>query len=158
MKKLLIAVVSMLAPAAFAADWPQFRGPERDGVSRETGLLKKWPKDGPKLLWTAKTLGEGYSGPAVVGDRLYILGTHDNAEHRFALAVKDGKELWKVKLGPVFTFKGNEWGKGPRATPTVADGLVYALGGGGELVCVKAADGTEVWRKNLPRELSAEVN
>src|SRR5712692_4174909 len=68
-----------------AADWPQFRGPDRDGVSKETGLLKNWPKDGPKLLWTYSNAGVGYSGPAIVGDRLYTIGARGNTEYVIAL-------------------------------------------------------------------------
>jgi outer membrane protein assembly factor BamB len=157
--RLLLAVLFTLP--LLAADWPQWRGPNRDGVSKETGLLKTWPKDGPKLAWTYKNAGAGYSCPAVVGDRLYTMGARDGDEYLFCLDVrnpKEIKELWAVKIGPTFTFKANIWGDGPRATPTVDDGLVYGLGGQGELVCVDANDGALKWRKSMPKELNGQVN
>src|SRR5262249_38662612 len=120
-----------------ADDWPQWQGRDRNSISKEKGLLKTWPKAGPRLGWTQKELGVGYSSAAVVGDRIYILGTQGDSSYLFALDATSGKEVWKVKVGPIFDFKGNQWGKGPRATPTVADGLVYALGGFGDLVCVR---------------------
>src|SRR5438105_5319680 len=102
--RLLLAVV--LPPLLLATDWPQWRGPNRDGVSKETGLLAEWPKDGPKLLWTYKNAGIGFSCPAIVGDRLYTMGGRDSDEYLFCLDIKDPKtpkEAWAVKLGPIFT-------------------------------------------------------
>lgn len=158
--RVLILLAAGLAASGRPAqgdDWPQWRGPDRSGVSKETGLLKAWPKGGPKLLWTYKDAGLGYSQPAVVGDRIYTMGGRGDTEYVFALDA-DGKEVWHTKVGPLFTFHGNKWGEGPRSTPTVDGDLVYALGGQGVLVCVKAADGTEVWRKDLPADLGADVN
>jgi outer membrane protein assembly factor BamB len=144
-------------------DWPQFRGPKRDGVSSETGLLKQWPQGGPALVWTYSGAGVGYSGPAVVGDRLYMSGGRGDAEFVFALDLKNVanetvKEAWSARIGPLFNWKGNNWNAGPNATPTVDGELLYALGGGGDLVCVETATGKERWRKHLPRELGGEVN
>src|SRR6266540_1607534 len=153
----LAFVLGLFGPALFAADWPQWQGPTRDNISPEKGLLKAWPKDGPQLLWTFKDTGAGYSGPAIVGDRLYILGARDGTEYLLALDVKNGKELWKAKLGPSYTFQANKWGDGPRATPSVAGGFVYALGGYGDLVCVKT-DGTEQWRVSMTKDLDGEIN
>jgi outer membrane protein assembly factor BamB len=156
----LLAGLCLAAVTARGDDWPQWRGPDRDGVSKEKGLTKTWPKDGPPLVWTMKELGLGYSGPAVVGDRLYILGTRGDGECLFALDVKSGKEVWQApaKIGPVFTFKGNSWGNGPRATAAVAAGMVYALGGFGDLVCVDAKDGKEVWRRSMAKDFGGAVN
>jgi outer membrane protein assembly factor BamB len=154
----LAAGLGALALPARADDWPQWRGPDRSGVSKEKGLLKTWPKAGPKLEWTYRDAGLGYSQPAVVGDRIYTMGGRGDTEYLFALDAKDAKELWHTKVGPLFTFSGNKWGEGPRSTPTVDGDLAYALGGQGILVCVKAADGSEVWRKDLPGELAADVN
>lgn len=157
-------------PTAFLAflalqsgDWPQYRGPNRDDVSAETGLLQQWPAGGPPLAWTYANAGVGLSGPAVVGDRLYTIGGRGETEHLIALdlkSAKDGavKEAWSVPVGPLFQFDSNKWSSGPSSTPTVSGELVYALGGNGDLVCVNAATGREVWRKNLPRELDAQVN
>jgi outer membrane protein assembly factor BamB len=160
--RMLVVLVALTfcAPPLAADDWPQFRGPNRDDVSKEKGLLKAWPKDGPKLLWTFEDAGVGYSGPAVVGDQLFLTGGRKGDEYLFALDLKVGppKEQWKVKLGKTFTFDSNSWGDGPRATPTVDGDRVYALGGFGELVCVNKATGEERWRVNFPKDLGGEVN
>jgi outer membrane protein assembly factor BamB len=155
-KSALALALGLFGVSLFAADWPQWQGPTRDNLSKEKGLLPEWPKDGPKLLWTCKTLGHGYSGPAVVGDRIYILGTQGGSEYLFALDNK-GTQLWQVKLGPTYTFKGNQWGVGPRSTASVAGDLVYALGGSGDLVCA-TTNGKEKWRKSMPNDLGGEVN
>jgi outer membrane protein assembly factor BamB len=156
---ILCATVSLWFTAALGADdWPQWRGPNRDGVSKETGLLKKWPDGGPKLLWTSTNNGIGYSSPSVVGDKIYLSGARGNDEFLFCLDAKDGKELWSDKIGPIFDFKNNNWGPGPRASATVDDGLVYILGGNGNLLCADAATGKDKWRKNLPKDLAAVVN
>jgi outer membrane protein assembly factor BamB len=147
------------APAGATSDWPQWRGPNRDGVSPEKGLLKTWPAPGPKLLWTYKEAGQGYSCPAIVGDVLYTAGARDKDEYLFALDLKVNppKELWARKIGPTFTWTGNKWNVGPSTTPVVTKTHVYVLGGGGELLCVNLK-GEEVWRKNLPKDLGGEVN
>jgi len=160
MLRLLISASACLAAAALcacAADWPQWRGPERTDISKETGLLKSWPKGGPPLLWKYADAGIGFSGPAVVGDRLYTMGARDEMEYVIALDVKTGQEVWHAKLGSIFTFKGNKWGDGPRATPAVDGALLYALGGQGDLVCLQIMDGKEVWRKNLVTDFGGKV-
>jgi outer membrane protein assembly factor BamB len=153
-----LCLVAVALPA-LADDWPQWRGPDRTGVSKETGLLKDWPKNGPRLLWTYRNAGLGFSTTAVVGDRLYTLGALDEVEYVIALDLKEGKprEAWKARIGPIFTFRGNDWGDGPRGTPTVDGKYLYALGGQGELVCVETAGGKEVWRKNLVKDLGGEM-
>src|SRR6188508_3751606 len=96
--KFLVAAASIslgyatAAPANF--DWPQWRGPNRDDVSKETGLLKSWPQGGPKKLWSYENAGNGYSGPAIAGGKLFTLGTRENAEVLIALDANTGKELW----------------------------------------------------------------
>lgn len=155
--------LALLVLAQQSADWPQYRGPNRDDVSTEMGLLKSWPAGGPPLLWTYPDAGVGLSGPAIVGDRLYTLGGRGENEFLIALdlkSVKDGaiQEAWAAPVGPLFRFDTNKWSSGPSATPTVSGGMVYALGGNGDLVCVNGASGKEVWRKNLPMELEAQVN
>src|SRR5215510_9159489 len=94
----------LLARVVQADDWPQWRGPERNGISKETGLLKEWPAAGPKLLWKASDVGNGYSSFSVVGENLYTLGNEgmDN-ESVQARSVKDGKRLWQTRLGNVGT-------------------------------------------------------
>src|SRR5262245_12745920 len=101
---LLPALCSPAARAqlkAAAGDWPSWRGPDRTGVSAETGLLKSWPKVGPKLLWKATGVGGGYSTPSVAGGRVFVMGSKGKDEYVLAFAVKDGKELWSTKVGLV---------------------------------------------------------
>lgn len=155
------AVTLFVTTTSMAGDWPQFRGPDRDGRSRETHLLQEWPSEGPKSLWTISNLGVGFSGPAIVGDRLYISTGRGEDEFLVAFDLKAKgapAELYATRIGPLFTWSGNNWNRGPNATPTVDGNLVYALGGFGDLICVDASTGKEVWRHNLPREFGGAVN
>src|SRR3954464_7561997 len=102
----LNVIAICLSLSAVAADWPQYRGPTRNDVSPETGLLTDWTKTPPALLWTFEQGGVGYSPPAVVGDRVYITGGRDDKEFLIALDAKTAKELWAVEIGPTFRFKG----------------------------------------------------
>jgi outer membrane protein assembly factor BamB len=129
-----------------AEDWPQWRGPERTDVSTESNLLQEWPAEGPTRVWLFRNCGLGYSGPAVVGNRLYIMGARDEKEWLLALDVADGSEVWAIELGPALD---NDWGNGPRGTPTVDGDRVYALSGQGMLVCVNALDGAEQWKARM---------
>ena len=149
---------------AVAADWPQWRGPDRSGVSKETGLLQKWPKDGPELAWTFENTGTGFGSCAVVGGRVYVLGARpadadgDKRVEQIIALDDTGRERWKADIGPMYYFEGNRWSGGPNSTPTVDGDLVFALGSQGMLVCVKADDGAEVWRKDLVKEFGAEIS
>jgi outer membrane protein assembly factor BamB len=129
-----------------AEDWPQWRGPKRDDINTETGLLKKWPEGGPPRAWLVEDCGLGYSGPAVVGDTLYILGARDKVEQLVARDVATGKELWHTDLGPMLE---NNWGDGPRSTPTVDGDMLYVLDANGVLACVKRDGGEIVWTKTM---------
>src|SRR3954453_2935647 len=104
---LALAILIGSVNGATADDWPQWRGPDRTGVSKETGLLKSWPKEGPKLLWTFKNTGEGFSSFAIVGDTIYTLGTRGGEEVVLALDVAKGAEMWSAKIGPIFKAFGN---------------------------------------------------
>jgi outer membrane protein assembly factor BamB len=148
----------VLAHTTRADDWPEWRGPNRTGVSAEKNLLAQWPAGGPKLLWSVADLGVGYSGPAVVGDTLYVMGTRGDTEYLLALDVSSGKESWALPIGHVFTFPGNSWGDGPRGTPTVVDNRVYALGGQGVLIAADARSGRSVWRMDLPKNLDGVIS
>ena len=110
-------------------DWPQWRGPERDGVSKETGLLKQWPEEGPKLLWQVNDIGDGYSGPSVVGTRIYLMSNRgmDN-EFVQALSAQDGKVIWTTRVGNVGNPDQNPKYPKARSTPTVDGNFIYALG------------------------------
>jgi outer membrane protein assembly factor BamB len=154
----LAAAVLAVVSSSRADDWPQWRGPRRDAVSKETGLLKTWPKEGPALAWVCENAGTGFTAPAVVGGVVYTMGARGDDELVIALDAKQGKELWATKIGPVWDFKSNVWNRGPDSTPTVDGALLYALGSKGDLVCVETKGGKEVWRKNLPKEMAGEVN
>jgi outer membrane protein assembly factor BamB len=148
----LVLAASLWPVAALsAADWPQWRGPDRNEISKETGLLKSWPKDGPKLLWTFREAGAGYSGPAIVGEVLYTMGADDKNSYLYALDVNTQKKLWNTEIGPRFT-NGN-WGDGPRGTPTVSGDMVFAIDGTGYLIAANAKTGEKVWLKKLKEEL-----
>jgi outer membrane protein assembly factor BamB len=135
------------------ADWPQFRGPNRDGISADTGLLKSWPKEGPPLAWQAGDLGKGFSSVAIAGGKIFTMGDIDDSAYLFALDLKDGKKLWSKKVGK----KGGRRHDGPRSTPTVDGDRVYVLGQLGDLVCFMTGDGLEAWRKSLPKDLGGTV-
>jgi outer membrane protein assembly factor BamB len=136
-------------PNAAPGDWPQHRGPNRDNISRETGLLKEWPESGPPVVWQADGIGEGYSAVSVVGDTIYTAGTRDQEDALFALDDSDGRIKWSTPLGRKYE---NGTGDGPRGTPTVDGDRVYALGGNGDLVCANAETGEVVWRQNILKE------
>lgn len=158
-KRLSVAVCGLLMGltalgydnACRAADWPQWRGPNRDGICSETGLLESWPEDGPKLLWEISGLGKGYSGFSIVDGKLYTMGDISIMQCVFAYDLSTRKRLWVAEVGP--THKD-----GPRGTPTIDDGYVYAIGTDGDVVCVAADTGKAIWSKNFQRDLGGGEN
>jgi outer membrane protein assembly factor BamB len=152
---LLLAMSAALWAAAPAAspEWPQWRGPNRDDIAKESGLLTQWPESGPPLAWKAAGLGSGLSSVAISGGRIFTLGDRQGSQQVVAMNLTDGKIVWSAKVGPVWE---DEYG-GPRGTPTVDGGRVYALGTEGDLVSLEAATGKEVWRKNLARDFGGRV-
>lgn len=154
---LTVIAAGVLPAAGEGFDWPQFRGIHRDGVSRETGLADSWPEEGPKEVWRIK-LGEGYSGVAVVGDRLYTMFAAENGdevtEYAAAFATKDGKELWRTPMGPKYD---TEFGNGPRATPTVVGDRVFVLDSTGNLAALKTDSGEAVWSMDFKDKFSVET-
>jgi outer membrane protein assembly factor BamB len=140
----------MIALPVQAADWPQWRGPERNGHSSETNLLREWPPDGPKLLWQINDVGAGFSTPSIAGGRIYLLGNVGlTNEFALALSAVDGHRLWSVRLGKVGRPEQNPNYPGARSTPTVDGKLLYALGSDGDLVCLETRGGKQRWRKHL---------
>jgi outer membrane protein assembly factor BamB len=129
-----------------SSDWPQWRGEDRTDVSKETGLLKSWPVEGPKRVWLYPNAGEGYAGPAIVGGRLFTMGARDESECLLAIDAGTGKELWVTKIGSLFR-EGH--GNGPRGTPTVDGDHLYAMSGRGNLVCANVADGKILWQQSM---------
>lgn len=138
-----------------AGDWPQFHGPNRDNICSETALLREWPENGPKLLWTLEGLGRGYSTISIAKGRIYTMGDRrgGDGEHQFVIAydLATRKELWATRIGPPHRDGG------PRCTPTVDGDRVYAIGTDGDLVCLDAASGQVVWQKNFARDFEGRM-
>jgi outer membrane protein assembly factor BamB len=135
-------------------DWPQWLGDGRDAKSKETGLLRAWPKGGPPLAWQARGLGDGYSTPSIASGRVFTMGNREKVEQVIALDEKDGRELWAATLGPA---RGGGGYPGPRCTPTVDQDRLYALGCGGTLVCLAVADGAPLWKRELRKDFDGHV-
>jgi outer membrane protein assembly factor BamB len=154
MKKMFVTLAVVLSLPAVVSNrmldnWPQWRGPNRDGLSTERGLRKSWPAGGPPLAWRASGAGEGYSSFAVADGRLYTMGARGNTEYVLALDVATGKQLWTTANGSRFS---NDRGDGPRGTPTVEGGRVYAYGASGDLSVLEAATGKTLWTVNVLRQ------
>ncbi|HEV3203174.1 MAG TPA: PQQ-binding-like beta-propeller repeat protein [Gemmataceae bacterium] len=139
---------------ALGADWPQWRGPDRNDVSQEAGLLKTWPAGGPKLLWTCSEAGLGFSGPAIVGNRLFTMGAKEDKEYVCALDVETGKKTWSTEVGNLLT---DGRGDGPRGTPTVDGDVLYTIGGQGNLASIEIATGKKRWSKSLTKDLGGKT-
>ena len=149
-----------ITPPPLEGEWPQWRGPNRDGLSLEKGLLKEWPKAGPPLLWEAKGAGRGYASVVIARGKVFTMGdapsiATDKDEYLLCFDATNGKPLWKAKLGPPWNQGTPTW-QGSRATPTVDGDRVYALTGQGNLVCLETATGKELWRKNFEKDLGGK--
>src|SRR5262245_1956080 len=138
-----------------AADWPQWRGPDRTHVSRETGLLRSWPKEGPPLAWKVDGLGTGAVSLSVAGGRVYSLGYRKDGEYLTALDEATGKLVWTRLIGPgVKEAAGMQWLS--QRSPTVDRDRVYAMSALGTLVCLDTAAGKELWRKSYPDDFGGK--
>jgi outer membrane protein assembly factor BamB len=165
----LVALVCGSPLASLADDWPQWMGPSRDGVWRETGILEKFPATGPKILWRTPISG-GYAGPAVADGRVYVMDYVRTAgdakpdpnarsevkgkERVLCLDAADGKPIWKHEYDCPYKIS---YATGPRCTPTLDEGKVYSLGAEGNLFCLDARKGTVVWSHDLKAEYKAET-
>lgn len=152
MKRLIALMWCMACSIAFTAepDWNQFRGPKRDNISTDKGLLKKWPTDGPTLAWKSDAVGDGFSSVAIQGDTIVTMGDiGKDGCHLIAVTRSTGKEVWRRKVGE---SGGGGGYPGPRCTPTIDGSLVYGLGQYGDLVAVSLKDGTVAWQTNLAKE------
>ncbi|CAN5361229.1 PQQ-like beta-propeller repeat protein [soil metagenome] len=172
MKAALVGLICLLSlgTAAPASDWPQWFGPQRDGVWREEGLVAKYPPGGPKVLWRLP-VGGGYSGPAVANGRVYVMdrvrakneagkparNTRDGTpgtEAVLCLEAGTGKQIWKHEYACPYRIS---YASGPRCTPLIEGDRVYTIGAMGDLLCLNAADGKVVWSKNVATDYKAEV-
>lgn len=144
--------------AVKAADWPTWRGPARDGLSPDKGLLKEWPEGGPKLLWSFDKAGKGYSSPSIAGGKIYLTGSRRGKAEIICIDAAKGKELWATPIGedPEKGYNTG-WGSGPRGAPTVSDGMVYAMSANGELTCLSADKGSRKWSKDLVADFGGKV-
>ena len=154
---LVLAITAGLAHVAIAAeppDWIRFRGPNCDGKCTETGLLQQWPEGGPELLWKIEGLGKGYSSTSIAGGKLFTMGDReiDGAESQFIIAynLTTREELWATRIGPPHS-------DGPRCTPTIDAGLLFAIGTSGDLLCVDAATGQVRWKKNFEADFGGRM-
>lgn len=145
-----LVVCALLSNVCSSEDWPSWRGPNRDDISTETGLLKTWPEGGPVKLWTSKDAGLGYSGVSIASGVLFTMGADGIAEESnefvVAINVESGEKIWQTNVGQ---FLDNGWGGGPRSTPTISGDRLVAISGKGEVVCLSTSDGVEKWRASL---------
>jgi outer membrane protein assembly factor BamB len=141
-----LLLLGVPARAQTGGEWPQWRGANRDGVSKETGLLRQWPEGGPPLAWKARGAGAGYSSLAVSKGRVFTMGLRGDREYVIAFDARTGRELWATAHGTAYR---DSRGDGPRGTPTVDGDRLYSLGGNGDLSCVEAATGRLVWSQNV---------
>ena len=153
----LLCSTAFFAASASASDWPQWQGPDRNAISKETGLLKEWPQDGPPLAWKIKGLGGGDSAPSVAARHLFGMSHRGDNEVVWALSETDGKELWLTPLGAAFKQQMEQSNQGPGCTPTVDGEKLYVLGLGGNLACLQCNDGKVLWQRSLKTDFGGSV-
>ena len=151
---LCAVIISLVGQHANGDDWAQFLGPQRNGTSAEKGLINSWPADGPKIVWRTP-LGVSMSGVAVANGAACTMFQDESSQFVVCLNAADGKERWRTPVAPVFE---NAMGHGPRATPTVADGHVFAFTSEGILAALKADDGKLLWSVDVPKSLKGKPN
>ena len=142
---LTLIILASCIQSSFALDWPQWRGPDRTGISAEKQLLKKWPEGGPNRVWINSKMGLGYSSFAIVKGKLYTMGSRNRTEQLICLDANTGAEEWNAKIGNELQ---NGWGNGPRGTPTVDGQNIYAMGGEGNLICTDL-NGKIIWQTSM---------
>jgi outer membrane protein assembly factor BamB len=153
-KSASVLLMGWLVMSATAADWPQWRGPQRDGISRETALLEAWPDGGPPQIWKTQGLGRGYSAFAIAQGRLFTQGQRGDRQFVLALDAATGKRLWETPTAPAFP---QDRGDGPRGTPTVDGDRLFAMAGEGTLVSLDVQTGSVFWKKNVVEEFGGRV-
>ena len=148
----VLGTASLFTATPVVADWPQFLGPQRNGISSETGLLDTWPEGGPKEVWRVNG-GPGLSGLAIAGGKLTTLVQHDDQQWVLCLEADTGRKLWETPFAAAYA---NGQGDGPRATPTMLDEQLYVYGGDGTLAALQIKDGKELWKVAVPKSLGGK--
>ncbi|MES2569969.1 MAG: PQQ-binding-like beta-propeller repeat protein [Verrucomicrobiota bacterium] len=147
---LLGATAVAQSPAPF--DWPQWQGPNRNAISKETGLLQEWPKEGPAMGWKIRGIGGGDSTPSIAAGRIYGMSHRGADEVVWALSEKDGREIWAVRIAPAQPQNFHQSKEGPSATPTIDQDRLYVMGLAGNVACLQVADGKVVWQRDLVKD------
>ena len=155
--KLIVTTILFMIGTCSAADWPQWRGVNRDGKSPDTGLFQSWPEQGPTLAWRIGDLGGGDSAPAIANGCIYLMSIRDNDEVVLALSGKDGSELWAMPLGPAFEQRPPQSKEGPSCTPTIDGDRLYVEGMGGNVACLQAEDGKIVWQISMTEKFGGRL-
>ena len=150
---LILGLSSTLANQGESSDWPQFLGPTRDGVYPGSDLAATWPKEGPAILWQ-KNVGEGFSAPVVAGHKLILFHRLEDKEIVTCLDANTGKEIWSFGY-PTHYRDDFGFDEGPRATPCIADGQIYAYGAEGMLTCLNFTDGKKIWSVDAKKDFGA---
>ena len=157
--RIAFLMTALVAAPLCADDWPQFLGPQRDGIWRETGILEKFPEGGPKKLWSAK-IGGGYGGPSVAGGKVFVADYSKNddvgVERVVCFDAKTGAELWATRYPVSYKIPGG-YSSGPRCTPLIDGEFVYHVGAMGDLMCLALKDGEKIWSKNFVADYKAKV-
>ena len=140
-----------VASATTGGAWPTWRGPERDGISRETGLLKSWPEGGPPLAWQIEGIGTGFASVSVADGKIFTMGRENGRDNIYALDEKTGRKLWTAAVG------AGRRERGPNGTPTVDGDRVYGISIEGDLLCANADTGTEIWRRSFSSDFGGKM-
>lgn len=137
--------------------WPQWQGLHRDAISQETGLMKSWPSDGPKLAWRVDGLGGGDSTPSIADGRIFGMSNRGEDEVVWALSEENGKQLWVTKLGPAYKQDMPQSKEGPGCTPTIDGKLLFVMGMAGNVACLNVEDGAIVWQRDLKEDFGGNI-
>jgi len=154
---IIIATTVTCVVSAKALDWPQWQGPDRTAISKEQGLLKEWPQNGPAMIWKIKGLGGGDAAPSIATGRIYGMGHRGEDEVVWALSETDGKEIWVTRIAPALKQKLPQGKEGPGCTPTVDGDFLYVEGLDGDVDCLQAKDGKIVWHLNLQKDFGGHL-
>jgi len=147
----IVTTAALAASSQPGAEWSGWRGVDRSGVSRDTGLMGAWPAGGPPAAWTVTGLGAGYGSVAIGGGRVFVQGLRDGQSMVHSLDLATGAYVWSKTLG---RGSSNDRGSGPRSTPTIDGDRLYVLSESGDLLCLRAADATVIWQRNILRDFA----